>query len=114
MRWTGEEIDKLVQDPQVKILEERLGTEAFGELLKRQPGAGAGAAPGTGQGTALALAVPPPVTGTALKQRNRYWNRSRSITGIRMFPAREITASHPKAKAAGLFSIQRKRPCNFC
>jgi hypothetical protein len=51
---TGEEIDKLVQDPQVKkILEERLGTEAFGELLKRQPGAGAGAAPGTGQGTGL-------------------------------------------------------------
>ena len=51
---TSEEIDKLVQDPQVKkILEERLGTEAFGELLKRQPGAGAGAAPGTGQGTGL-------------------------------------------------------------
>jgi len=51
---TGEEIDKLVQDPQVKkILEERLGTEAFGEPLKRQPGAGAGAAPGTGQGTGL-------------------------------------------------------------
>lgn len=51
---TGEEIDKLVQDPQVKkILEERLGTEAFGELLKRQPGAGAGAAPGTGQGIGL-------------------------------------------------------------
>lgn len=53
---TGEEIDKLVQDPQVKkILEERLGTKAFEELLKRQPGAGAGAgaAPGTGQGTGL-------------------------------------------------------------
>lgn len=51
---TGEEIDKLVQDPQVKkILEDRLGTEAFGELLKRQPGAGAGAAPGGGPETGL-------------------------------------------------------------
>lgn len=54
---SGEEIDKLVQDPQVKkILKERLGTKAFEDLLKRQPGAGAetgidpqnGAAPGTG------------------------------------------------------------------
>ncbi len=51
---TTEEIDKLVQDPQVKkILEDRLGTEAFGELLKRQPGAGAGAAPGGGPETGL-------------------------------------------------------------
>ena len=74
---TGEEIDKLVQDPQVKkILEERLGTEAFGELLKRQPGAGAGAAPGTGQGTGLG-----PQSGAATGNGNGPEGGSGTCTG---------------------------------
>lgn len=99
---TGEEIDKLVQDPQVKkILEERLGTEAFGELLKRQPGAGAGAAPGGGPETGLGSqngAAPESGSGSGTG------NTAGSITGNQNVPGtgNNSKPSEGKGKGGGL------------
>jgi hypothetical protein len=99
---TGEEIDKLVQDPQVKkILEERLGTEAFGELLKRQPGAGAGAAPGGGPETGLGSqngAAPESGSGTGTG------TGAGSITGNQNVPGtgNNSKPSEGKGKGGGL------------
>jgi hypothetical protein len=97
---TGEEIDKLVQDPQVKkILEERLGTEAFGELLKRQPGAGAGAAPGGGPETGLGSqngAAPESGSGSGTG------NTAGSITGNQNVPGTGNNSKPSGGKGSGL------------
>ncbi len=99
---TTEEIDKLVQDPQVKkILEDRLGTEAFGELLKRQPGAGAGAAPGGGPETGLGSqngAAPESGSGSGTG------NTAGSITGNQNVPGtgNNSKPSEGKGKGGGL------------
>ncbi|NLW37556.1 MAG: hypothetical protein GXY90_03170 [Peptococcaceae bacterium] len=99
---TTEEIDKLVQDPQVKkILEDRLGTEAFGELLKRQPGAGAGAAPGGGPETGLGSqngAAPESGSGSGTG------NTAGSITGNQNVPGtgNNSKPSGGKGKGGGL------------
>ena len=97
---TGEEIDKLVQDPQVKkILEERLGTEAFGELLKRQPGAGAGAAPGGGPETGLGSqngAAPESGSGSGTG------NTAGSITGNQNVPGTGNNSKPSGGKGGGL------------
>lgn len=97
---TTEEIDKLVQDPQVKkILEDRLGTEAFGELLKRQPGAGAGAAPGGGPETGLGSqngAAPESGSGSGTG------NTAGSITGNQNVPGTGNNSKPSGGKGSGL------------